>query len=86
MVGNDWLCQFIADIVDCPVQRPANIETTVLGVAILAGIGTGVIDGLPAATAIWRPDRQFEPDMRASTRDRLYDGWHDAVSRVRTTR
>lgn len=85
MVGNDWLCQFIADIVDCPVQRPANIETTVLGIAILAGIGAGLIEGLPAAAAVWRPDLQFAPDMTVSTRERLYAGWHDAVSRVRTT-
>ena len=39
--GNDWLCQFLADILEVPVERPANLETTALGAAFHAGLATG---------------------------------------------
>jgi glycerol kinase len=41
MAANDWLCQFLADIVGCPVERPAGVETTALGAAFPAGLATG---------------------------------------------
>ncbi len=42
MAANDWLCQFLADLLDLPVERPAMLETTALGAALLAGIGIGL--------------------------------------------
>jgi glycerol kinase len=84
MVVNDWLCQFLADVLEVPVERPAVTETTALGAAILAGMGAGVYGGLDAVTAAWRCQRRFEPAMDAARRRRLLDGWHTAVGRVRT--
>ena len=49
MVQNDWLCQFLADLLDVTVQRPRVIETTALGAAMLAGVGAGVYDSLAVA-------------------------------------
>ena len=83
MVANDWLMQFLADIVDLRVERPVVTETTALGAAYLAGVQTGVFDSLDDVTANWRQDRSFEPGMDASERERLVAGWSKAVSRVR---
>jgi len=40
--ANNWLMQFQADVLDMPVERPLNIETTALGAAGLAGLAAGV--------------------------------------------
>jgi len=83
MVANDWLMQFLADIVDLRVERPVVTETTALGAAYLAGVQAGVFESLDDVTANWRRDRSFEPTMNASERKRLVAGWSKAVSRVR---
>ena len=83
MVANEWLCQFLADILNAPVERPAVIETTALGAAYLAGLATGVYRSLDEIAAVWRLDRRFEPRMAAEERQRLLDGWRRAVARVR---
>jgi glycerol kinase len=84
MVVNDWLCQFLADILDRPVERPAVIETTALGAAYLAGLAAGVFGSLDAVADAWRLGRRFEPAMAAADRQRLLDGWRRAVRRVRS--
>ena len=84
MVANDWVCQYLADILDVPVERPAVIETTALGAARLAGLAVGLHTSLDAIAQTWRLERRFEPSMLADRRALLLDGWHRAVSRVRT--
>ena len=84
MVGNDWFLQFLADVLDVPVERPDNVESTVLGAAYLAGHQAGVVESLAAIGALWQQDALFEPAMRAPQRERLLEGWRDAVRRVRT--
>ena len=54
MVANDWLCQFLADILDVPVERPVVTETTALGAACLAGLEVGLYPSLEAVAAGWR--------------------------------
>ncbi|HET8726288.1 MAG TPA: glycerol kinase GlpK [Alphaproteobacteria bacterium] len=83
MVVNDWVCQFLADIMDMPVERPVVTETTALGAAFLAGLHEGVYDDLDAIAATWALERRFEPQMDAAQRERLCAGWHSAVRRVR---
>jgi glycerol kinase len=82
MVANDWLCQFLADMLGVAVERPRVIETTALGAAYLAGLATGVYAGLDAVAYGWHCERRFEPRMNASTRAQLYAGWQKAVQRV----
>jgi glycerol kinase len=82
MVANAWLMQFLADMLDVVVERPAMTETTSLGAAILAGLQAGFIGSLEAAGAAWRADRVFEPAMPVERRDRLYAGWQRAVERI----
>jgi glycerol kinase len=84
MVANDWLCQYLADILARPVERPAVIETTALGVAYLAGLATGVYASLDQVAGAWRAERRFEPTLDDATRIRRLAGWEEAVSRVRT--
>ena len=82
MAVNDWLCQFLADILQAPVERPAGVETTALGAAFLAGLATGVWQDLDALSATWALERRFEPAMEEDKRQRMVDGWQDAVRRT----
>jgi glycerol kinase len=80
---NGFLCQFQADVLDLPVLRPRVRETTALGAAYLAGLGTGLWRDREALSGLWRLDRAFRPAMPAERRDALYAGWTRAVSRTR---
>lgn len=84
MVANDWFLQFLADVLDIPVERPDNVESTVLGAAYLAGFQAGLIDSPAAIGDLWKRDALFEPRMKVDQRERLLTGWNDAVRRVRS--
>jgi glycerol kinase len=78
-VRNDELCQFQADILGIPVERPHGLERTGLGVAYLAGIAPGVWTDMDEVARGWTPERTFEPRMSEDRRDELYRGWQAAV-------
>jgi glycerol kinase len=82
MTASDWTLQFLSDILDAPVDRPAITETTALGVAFLAGWRAGVYPGPEAFADRWRLDRRFSPAMDARTRETRWAGWRDAVART----
>jgi glycerol kinase len=82
MAGNDWLCQFLADILDARVERPVELETTALGAAFLAGLATGVWKDLDSIAATWRTAAVFAPTMTPARRAALIAGWHEAVERT----
>ena len=84
MVGNTWFLKFLADILGIPVERPVNVESTVLGAAYLAGLQAGVIESAEQFARLWQRDRLFEPDMAQDRREQLLAGWSKAVARVRT--
>ncbi|MFN8544769.1 MAG: glycerol kinase GlpK [Candidatus Binatia bacterium] len=84
--ANDFLMQFQADVLGVPVERPVLIETTAMGAACLAGLGTGFWRSPAELRAARRIDKRFRPRMKGEVRDGLYRGWLDAVDRVRTTR
>lgn len=86
MVANDWFLQFLADVLDTPVERPMNVESTVFGAACLAALGCGAFTDIADVRSAWRSERVFEPAMAASRRDQLLAGWLDAVSRTRGAR
>jgi glycerol kinase len=81
--ANNFLMQFQADILGRRLVRPADIETTALGAAYLAGLATGFWSGCEELQSFWRADRVFEPAMPESQRQDLFDGWRIAVSRAR---
>ena len=82
MVASDWTMQFLADILDAPVDRPTILETTALGAAWLAGMKAGVWPGMEEFAQGWARDRRFEPVMDQPTRDAKVKGWDDAVRRT----
>ena len=79
---NDWVMQFLSDILNVPVDRPSVTETTALGAAYLAGLQTGVFDSLEQITSLWECERQFRPDMAPGMRESLSAGWLDSVEAV----
>lgn len=79
MVVNDWLCQFLADILDVSVERPECIETTALGVAMLAGVGLGLFADLDAAARSWRLEKSFTPELSVTQRRKQTQGWAEAM-------
>ena len=84
MVANSWVAQGLADLVRIPVDRPEVTETTALGVAYLAGLQVGIYDSLEEISSQWRSERAFQPQMAQNESNLLYQGWQEAVSRVRT--
>ncbi|MCC7045093.1 MAG: glycerol kinase GlpK, partial [Alphaproteobacteria bacterium] len=86
MAVNDWAMQFLADMLDLPVERPVVTETTALGAASLAGLQAGVFSSLDEVEAAWRRGRRFEPAMDGAVRERLLKGWKTAVGRVLSAR
>jgi glycerol kinase len=81
--ANNFLMQFQSDILNTPVYRPQNIETTALGAAFLAALGVGFssFEDLKNYKTI---ERIFEPKMSENHRTELYEGWKSAVKRVKT--
>jgi glycerol kinase len=84
MTASDVTMQFLADILDAPVDRPVVMETTALGAAYLAGLAAGVCPDLAAFAARWKCERRFTPRMDEATRVRKWAGWQEAVRRTRT--
>ncbi len=85
MVGNDWFCQFLADVTDLEVARPVNTETTAVGAGLLAAVGAGMYADLESAAEAWhldRPDRTFSPGATPAARSAWLGGWHTAVQRA----
>ena len=77
--ANNFLMQFQADILGRTVHRPANIETTALGAAWLAGLATGYWRDKEEIGGGWLPDREFAPEMTGDRREQLLRGWKKAV-------
>ena len=82
MVVNDWLLQFLADILDLVIERPKITETTALGAALLAGLQQGMFASLEQAAQSWQVQKKFTPKMPADCRNRYYQGWLAALKRI----
>jgi glycerol kinase len=82
--ANDFLMQFQADLLGVPLDRPKVVETTAMGAAFLAGLGTGFWKSPGELERARRVDRRFRPRMKPDVRDALYRGWQEAVGRVRS--
>ncbi len=82
MVASDWTMQYLADILDAPVDRPHVLETTALGAAYLAGLKSGLYPAPEEFAKSWALERRFEPGMEEGLRVERYAGWKDAVRRT----
>lgn len=82
MVASDWTMQFLANILNAPVDRPKVMETTALGAAYLAGYQAGLYPAPEQFAQSWRLDKRFAPAMQEEERAHKYAGWKDAVART----
>jgi glycerol kinase len=82
MVANDWMAQDLADILNIPVERPAFIETTALGAAMLAGVGAGMYRSLADAACMRGDVEQFIPNIAPECRAERLSGWAKAITRA----
>jgi glycerol kinase len=79
--ANDLLMQLQADQLGVPVRRPVVTETTALGAAFLAGLGTGVWANCDELAATWSLDRRFEPEPGRRD-DGRHARWRQAIPRA----
>ena len=80
---NRFLMQFQADILRCPIDRPAMVETTALGAAFLAGLCAGVWSDIKDIAAIRQSDHIFRPKMDPAQAKACCAGWKKAVERAK---
>ena len=82
MVKNDWLCQFLADVIDIKVYRAKVDETTALGAAFMAGLKIGVYKSFKEIKRVWKFNKCFLPSISTKERKKLTNGWLKAVRRT----
>ena len=82
MVANNWFAQFLSDIINLNVIRPKILETTALGVALLAGYQIGEVKSLNEIQVKWKKDRVFSPKLNKSLRNNLLQGWKQAIRKT----
>ena len=84
MVVNDWLMQFLSDILGVNISRPLITETTALGAAMLAGLQAGMYKDINEINNVWQLERTYTPEIGLAQREELYAGWIKAVGKVRS--
>jgi glycerol kinase len=82
MAKNNWLMQFLADILQTQVARPSVVESSALGAAFLAGLHVGIYKNLAQIKTLWQQQQLFTPVLPEQNMLELYAGWQAAVKRV----
>ena len=82
MVANNWFAQFLSDTINLKVMRPKVLETTALGVALLAGYQIREFKSLNEIKVKWKKDRVFSPKLNKSLRNKLLQGWRQAIRKT----
>ena len=80
--ANDLLMQMQADFLGCNIIRPQMVETTALGAACLAGLGSGIWRTTQEVADAWKEDRTFTPEMDDDKRDAVMQRWQTAVNKA----
>jgi glycerol kinase len=79
MVGNNWLCQFLADMLQVEILRPSNMETTSIGAAYLAGLQLGLYENIDTLKEQKHIEKVFTPSIDLTLRKQLLKRWQCAV-------
>ena len=79
LVANQFVCQFLADILQVEIEVPAVTEATAWGAASLAAMGVGVFAGTDDIARVWQKQQSYVPVMLSDEADELYAGWQQAV-------
>jgi glycerol kinase len=84
MSRSAWFSQRLADLTGVSVCRATYQETTALGAALFAGVGSGVYRDVEEAAGARPRTEGYTPRMGDDLREGAYARWLDAVARVRT--
>jgi len=82
MAKNNWLSQFLSDILNVKVYRASEEETTALGAAFMAGMKIGVYKSLRDISKNWKFNKKFESKINSFSRGKLINGWSKAVGKT----
>ena len=82
MTANNLLMQFVADVLDVPVERPMVAETVSLGAAYAAGLAVGYWPDTEVLRANWHRAAEWLPNMDVAERERGYRKWKKTVQRT----
>ena len=82
MVSNNWFVQFLSEILKIKITRSKINETTALGAAYMAGYQTGIYRSLSDIKQNWKKDRDFKPKFNKSYRNKLLQGWQQAIKKT----
>ena len=82
MVSNNWFVQFLSEILKIKITRSKINETTALGAAYMAGYQTGIYRSLSDIKQNWKKNRDFKPKFNKSYRNKLLQGWQQAIKKT----
>ena len=82
MVSNNWFVQFLSEILKIKITRSKINETTALGAAYMAGYQNGIYRSLSDIKQNWKKDRDFKPKFNKSYRNKLLQGWQQAIKKT----
>ncbi len=80
--ANDLLMQFQADVAGTTIERPAELESTARGAAMLAGVGVGLFARIEDASRMARAEATFSPSMGETDRAAHLGRWRAGVARA----
>ena len=84
MTGNDWLMQFLANILNIKVNIPKITETTALGAAMMAAYTDGKYSTLEELSQLWSSEKTYVSDMSDDNRNNLLQKWDYYISKTLT--
>ena len=84
MIKNNWLSQFLSNILNIKIYRSLEEDTTALGAAFMAGLKVGIYKSLNDINKNWKFDKKFVPKIDNNSRKLLIEGWLKAVRKTLT--
>ena len=78
---NDFLMEYVADILNVSVNRPINVESTALGAGFIAGLKVGFWKDEKELRDILKSDKIFYPHISDEYRANKLEGWNKAIGR-----
>ena len=84
MTHNNWLLQFISNILQVRLSRPHTTEVTAQGAAFVAGLQAGVYSSLTDISNHWSAYANYTPTMSQKEAADSYTAWQQAIKKVLT--
>ena len=82
MVKNNWLSQFLSDVLNISIYRSAEEDATALGAAYMAGLKIGIYKSLNDIYKNWKFNKKFTPKINEKLRKKLINGWLKTVNKT----